>query len=194
MFFVALLFIIIAYVVGSLNCAILISKVMHLPDPRQEGSGNPGATNMLRMHGKQVALLVLAGDILKGFIPVLLAKLVGVTDFGLACVALAAVVGHMFPVFFKFAGGKGAATAFGVLLALSFWVTLLVAIVWAVVVFVTRYVSLAVLIAMVLAAVLILFVHTSYFLPVAVAVTLIIWRHHDNIERLKTGMEDKVEW
>lgn len=194
MFFVAILFIAIAYVVGSLNSAILISKAMNLPDPRQQGSGNPGATNVLRISGKQAALLVLAADVLKGLLPVLLAKIVGVADFMLACVALAAVIGHMYPLFFKFEGGKGVATAFGALLALSFWLTLLLFLIWLVIVYITRYVSLASLVCMILAAILLLFVHTTYFLPVAVMAGFIIWRHKENVDRLRSGTENKIEW
>jgi len=188
-----ILFIIIGYLVGSLSSAILVCKAMKLPDPRTEGSGNPGATNVLRIGGKLPAALVLVGDILKGFLPVLIAALVGVYGIMLGLVALAAVIGHMYPAYFKFQGGKGVATAFGGILALSPIVAIIAAIVWAVIVFVTRYVSLASLIAVVLAAVLILFVYTIYFLPVAIIAGLIIYRHMDNIARLKAGTESKIE-
>jgi glycerol-3-phosphate acyltransferase PlsY len=194
MFILDILFIAIAYLIGSLNSAILVCKVMKLADPRIEGSGNPGATNVLRIAGKKAATIVLVGDMLKGFLPVLCAHILGVSDFALACVALAAVIGHMYPVFFKFQGGKGVATAFGAILALSFWIGLLAAIVWGVVVFVTKYVSLASLIAMVFAAVLILFAHTAYFLPIVVMIVLVGWRHKENIDRLKLGTENKIEW
>lgn len=194
MFILALLFIVIAYAVGSLNSAILVCKAMKLADPRSEGSGNPGATNVLRMAGKQAALFVLIADMLKGFLPVLIAHMIGITDSALGCVGLAAVVGHMYPVFFKFQGGKGVATTFGVILALSLWIGLLVAIVWAVVVFVTKYVSLASLISIVLALVFILFGYISYFLPVLVIAALVVFRHKENIERLRAGTENKITW
>lgn len=194
MFFVGLLFIAIAYVVGSLNCAILLCKAMKLPDPRVEGSGNPGATNVLRIANKQAAIFVLVGDVLKGIVPVLLAHRVGVSDFMLPLVALAAVMGHMFPVFFQFKGGKGVATSFGVMLVLAPGVTIFTLIVWAGIVFVTRYISLASVIAPVVASVLILFLHTSYFLPLAIIAGFIIWRHKENIDRLKAGTENKFEW
>lgn len=194
MFILSILFIAIAYLIGSLNSAILLCKVMKLADPRTEGSGNPGATNVLRIAGKKVAAIVLVGDMLKSIVPVLCAQMVGVSGFALACVALAAVIGHMYPLFFKFQGGKGVATAFGAILALSFWIGLLAVIVWGVVVFVTKYVSLASLVAMVFAAVLMLFAHTPYFLPIAVIVVLVAWRHKENIDRLKAGTENKIEW
>lgn len=193
MIILGILFLIIGYLVGSVSSGILVCKIMKLPDPRTEGSGNPGATNLLRIAGKLPALLVLIGDALKGFIVVLVAKLVGINGFMLALVALATVLGHMYPVFFQFKGGKGVATAFGSVLVLSFWVGLIGLLAWVIVVLVSRYVSLASLVAAVLSAVLILFVHTSYFLPIAVITALIVWKHMENIERLKAGTENKIE-
>lgn len=194
MVILAILFIAIAYAVGSLNSAILVCKAMKLADPRSEGSGNPGATNVLRLAGKQAAIIVLVADVLKGFLPVLIAEMVGISGFMLGCVALAAVVGHMYPAFFKFQGGKGVATAFGVLLALSAGIGIISILVWGVVVFVTKYVSLASLVALVLAVVLMLFVHPACFLPVLALVVLVIWRHKENIDRLKAGTENKISW
>lgn len=190
---VGIIFIIIGYLVGSLSSAILVCKAMGLPDPRSQGSGNAGATNVLRIGGKLPAGLVLLGDILKGLLVVLVAKAIGVQGFMLALVALATVVGHMFPVYFKFKGGKGIATAFGCILVLSFWLAIFCLIIWLIVVGLTRYVSLASLIAIVLATVIILFVHTNYFLPIAIVAILIIWRHMDNITRLKAGTESKID-
>ncbi len=192
MFLLAIILAAIGYLVGSLNTAILVCKSMQLVDPRTEGSGNPGATNVLRMAGKMPALIVLLGDVLKGLLPVLIATVVGVDGFWLAFIALACVVGHMFPLFFKFQGGKGVATAFGGLLILSTGVAIIVAIIWGVVVFTTKYVSLASLIASVLSVVLILFAHTTYFLPLFVMVALIVFRHTENIIRLKAGTETKL--
>jgi glycerol-3-phosphate acyltransferase PlsY len=189
-----IIFIIIAYLVGSLSSAVIVSKAMGLPDPRSEGSGNPGATNMLRLHGKLPAALTLLGDILKGFIPVLLAFLVGVGGTLLSFVALAAVIGHMFPVFFQFKGGKGIATALGGILVLSFWIAFVCAAIWLIIVATTRYISLASLIAAVLAVILMLFAHTYYFLPLAIMALLIIWRHMENIDRLRAGTESKINW
>lgn len=186
--------IIIAYLIGSISSAILICKAMGLPDPRENGSGNPGATNVLRTAGKTPAILVLVADVLKGFIPVLLASILGVSGFALGLVALAAVLGHMFPIFFKFQGGKGVATTFGAVLMLSFTIGLIALIAWIVLVVTTRYVSLASLVSAVLATVLILFVNPSYFLPLLVMTVLIVWRHLPNIERLKAGTENKFDF
>ncbi len=193
MILLGILFLIIGYLVGSLSSGVLVCKAMKLPDPREAGSGNPGATNVLRLYGKLPAILVLVCDALKGFIVVLLAKIFGVYGFMLGLVALSTVAGHMFPVFFQFRGGKGVATAFGAVLVLSFWVAIIAVVAWFVVVLVTRYVSLASLVASIFAAILILFIHTSYFLPMAIIAALIIWKHMENIERLRTGTENKVE-
>lgn len=190
----SLIFIIIGYLVGSLNSAILVSKAMKLPDPRTQGSGNAGATNVLRISGKLPAILVLVGDALKGFLPVIIARLFDVSGIWLAVVALAAVIGHIFPLYFKFKGGKGVATAFGGVLALSPVVAIISLIAWGITLFISRYVSLSSLVGSVLAAILLLFVHVSYFLPVAVITALIIWKHMENIERLKAGTEHKFEF
>ena len=191
MFLLTIILAAIGYLVGSLNSAILVCKSLQLGDPRTEGSGNPGATNVLRIAGKMPALIVLLGDILKGLLPVLIAKVIDIDGFELALIALACVIGHIFPLFFNFQGGKGVATAFGSLLILSASVAIVVAIVWGVVVFTTKYISLASLIAGILSTVLILFAHTAYFLPLFVITTLIIFRHKDNINRLKLGTESK---
>lgn len=189
----SLFMIIIAYLLGSVSSAIIVCKAMNLPDPRSGGSNNPGASNVLRLAGKKAALIVLVADAVKGLIAVLLAKLFGVMGFGLALVALAAVVGHIFPLYFQFKGGKGVATALGAFLALSFWVGLVAIIVWLIIAMLSRYSSLASLCAVVLSAVLLLFVNTHYFLPVAVMTLLIIWAHWENIQRLQAGNESKIQ-
>src|SRR5262245_5627917 len=142
-----IIFIIIGYLVGSINSALLVCKAMKLPDPRTAGSGNAGATNVYRTSGRLPAIIVFIGDALIGFVTVLIAGLLGVNGTWLALVALAAVVGHVFPLYFKFKGGKGVATAFGAVLALSPVVAIVSLIIWILVVFVTRYVSLGSLIA-----------------------------------------------
>src|SRR3989344_5242872 len=139
----AIVCLIIAYLLGSLSSAILYSKFTGAKDPRTTGSGNPGATNVLRASGKQAALIVLGGDVAKGLIAVLLARMVGVNSFMLGLVGLAAVAGHCFPVYFKFKGGKGVATALGAILALSFWAAILSAAILVAIIAITRYVSLA---------------------------------------------------
>ncbi len=194
MFIIAVFFIVAAYLVGSLNSAILVCKGMKLGDPRAEGSGNPGATNVLRIAGKKAAAIVLAVDVLKGILPVLVAQIFGVSDSALACVALAAVIGHMYPLFFKFQGGKGVATTFGVIFVLSISIGFVAIVAWAVVVFVTKYVSLASLIAIVLSLVFMLFSHPAYFLPILLITLLVAYRHKENIGRLKAGTENKISW
>jgi glycerol-3-phosphate acyltransferase PlsY len=114
-----IIFGVISYLIGSLSSAILVCKFLKLPDPRTQGSMNPGTTNVLRIGGKTPALITLAGDMLKGFIPVLIAHLIGMNGFSLGIVAAAAFLGHLYPVFFKFQGGKGVATALGAFIALS---------------------------------------------------------------------------
>jgi len=185
----------IAYLLGSINSAIIVCKLMNLPDPRSQNSGNPGATNVLRVGGKQAAAIVLLGDVLKGFIPVLLASLFGLGGMAVALVALAAVIGHIFPLFFKFEGGKGVATMLGAILVLSFWLALLVFIVWVGVTAISRYVSLGSITAAIAAPVLTLFIsNAGYFFPLGAIALLIIWRHMENIKRLSKGTEDKLKF
>ncbi len=191
---IGIIFVIIGYILGSLSSAIIVCKAMGLTDPRLEGSKNPGTTNVLRTSGKLPAILVLLGDILKGFIPVILAKILHVEGFMLSLVALAAVIGHIFPVFFQFKGGKGVATTFGALLGLNLTAAIIILIVWLIIMLLSRYVSLASIIAAALGAVLLLFMHNSYFLPFLIIAILIIWRHWPNIERLRNGTENKLKF
>lgn len=188
-----LFFLVVAYMMGSLSSAIIICQLLGYPDPRTEGSNNPGATNVLRIAGKKVAALVLVGDVLKGFIPVILATFLGIKGFELGFIALAAVVGHMYPVFFQFKGGKGVATALGVLFGLSLMLTFLIAIVWFSAVMFTRYVSLGAICSAIAAPLLTFLTGQSYyFIPITIISLLIIWRHYDNIMRLKEGTEGKT--
>lgn len=185
--------VVIAYLLGSLQTSVLLSKILKFPDPRTQGSGNAGATNVLRTVGKNQALATLIGDVLKGFIAVMIARIFGVTGFFLALTALAAVAGHVFPCFFQFRGGKGVATAIGGLLLVSPFIAILVTVIWLVVVFMTRYISLASLISAAAAPILILiFSNTSYFIPILLMAGLIIWKHKENIQRLRAGTENKV--
>jgi len=187
--------VIIAYLLGSISCAILISKYLKLPDPRNEGSGNPGASNILRTAGKNKAVLVLVGDILKGLLAVLIARIIGVEGFMLGLVALAAVAGHVFPLFFKFKGGKGVATMVGTLIMLSFWTGLLVAAVWVAVAFIFRFASLASLVAAVCAPIfMLIFGNHLYAFPVLLITALVVWKHMDNIKRLMNGTEAKIQF
>lgn len=189
-----ILFVALGYLAGSVSAAIIVCRVMGLPDPRSEGSRNPGATNVLRFGGKKAAAITLAGDLLKGLLPVLLARLAGVTETGLALTALAAFLGHLYPVFFGFAGGKGVATAFGAILGLSYPVALAALATWLIMAFVVRVSSLSALTAAVLAP---LFgwwfgLPGVYLAAVLAMVGLLVWRHRSNIRHLLAGTEDKI--
>jgi glycerol-3-phosphate acyltransferase PlsY len=188
-----LISVVIAYLLGSICSAILVCKFMGLPDPRTEGSGNPGATNVLRLAGKQAAFIVLLIDALKGFVPVIFARIIGVEGFALGLIALVALLGHIYPVFFKFKGGKGFATAIGSLFGLNFLVGILALITWGLVVYFTRYSSLGAIVTAILSPIyILLFARLGYFFPVLIMTILLIWRHWENIERLRLGTENKV--
>jgi glycerol-3-phosphate acyltransferase PlsY len=192
--FIALL--VIAYLLGSVSTAVIFSKWMGLPDPRTQGSGNPGATNMLRVGGSRAAAIVLLGDALKGFIPVLLARLLGLEGMSLGLIALAAVLGHIYPIFMGFQGGKGVATAWGGIIALSVWLGLIAIIAWLITAAITRYSSLAAIAAAIVTTVLSLWVlsDVSNFIPLVLITLLIIWRHQDNLTRLRQGREEKIDF
>jgi glycerol-3-phosphate acyltransferase PlsY len=165
---------------------------MGLPDPRTEGSKNPGATNVLRLAGKQAAIVVLVVDALKGFIPVLLARMVGVSGFALALVALIALLGHIYPLFFNFKGGKGFATAIGTFFGFSLLLGIVTLITWGAIVYFTKYSSLGAIITALLLPVYVFFANAAYFFPVLIMTIILIWRHKENIERLRRGTESKV--
>lgn len=191
----SLIAVIIAYLIGSISPSIILSKIMKTPDPRTAGSGNAGATNVLRVSGKQQAALVLVGDILKGLISVCIGRLFHVPPFILGIVALAAVAGHIFPLYFSFKGGKGVATTIGCILGLSFIPGVLVAAAWGAIAFVTRYSSLASIIAVILAPVfLVIFSAGAYFIPTAFIAALVIWKHRENITRLQNKTESKIQF
>lgn len=185
--------IIIAYLFGSISCAILTCRIMGLPDPRQLGSGNPGATNVLRIGGKKAAIITLLGDLLKGAIAVLAAKLYGFDTLALSLITFAVFLGHLYPVFFRFAGGKGVATACGCWLALAWPVGLALLLTWLVTALVFRYSSLAALIAAVLAPVYAWYLTNIHFAILAICMSLLlIYRHWRNIRNLYLGKEDKI--
>lgn len=183
-----------AYLLGSLSTAVIVSRVLGLPDPREQGSKNPGATNVLRLGGKKAAVITLVGDALKGLIPVVIAQYLGVTPDILAAVGLAAFLGHLYPVFFGFKGGKGVATALGVLTGLSGWVGLGVLATWLLMAWLFRISSLAALTAAALAPVYVWFlVRSPVLTAAALAMTfLLISRHRGNIERLLRGEEGRI--
>lgn len=186
---------VIAYLLGSLSSAVLVCKFFNLPDPRTQGSCNPGATNVLRIGGKTAGFLTLLGDTLKGFIPVFIAHQVGINGFYLGVIAILVFVGHVFPIFLKFQGGRGVATVLGTLCAISPMLAICAFTTWLLVVIVFRYSSLAALIAAVAVPIYALFLGLfSYFLPLLIISSLLIWRHRDNIYRLRTGAESKVHF
>jgi len=190
-----IILVVIAYLIGSLSSAIIVCKALNLPDPRTQGSMNPGATNVLRIAGKGPALITLVGDMLKGFIPVLIGHLIGINGISLGLIAGAAFLGHLYPIFFKFQGGKGVATALGTFLALSPIAGIGIILSWIVVAFVFRYSSLAALIAAIMAPIfMLLFTGVQYLIPTLVITAMLIWRHWDNIQRLRAGTEGKINF
>ena len=193
----------IAYLIGSISFAVVVSRAMGLADPRSYGSGNPGATNVLRTGNKAAAVLTLAGDAAKGAVAVLLAQSVaqrfGFSDFTLAMVGLAAFVGHLFPVFHGFRGGKGVATAAGVLLGFNPWLGLATIATWLIIAFFFRYSSLASLVAAVFAPFFYVlgggvawYTDARVGLAIAVMSGLLAWRHKENIKRLMQGKESRL--
>ena len=187
-----------AYLIGSLSFAVIVSRLMGLSDPRSYGSGNPGATNVLRSGNKAAAVLTLLLDALKGFVPVLLVDQFG-GRYGLgegtvALVGIAAFVGHLWPVFFHFKGGKGVATAAGVLLAINPWLGLATLATWVIIAFFFRYSSLAAIVAAVFAPFYQLLIWGGGPIAGAVALMglLLVWRHTANIQKLLKGTESKL--
>ena len=192
-----------AYLIGSLSFAVIVSRMMGLKDPRSYGSKNPGATNVLRSGSKTAAGVTLLLDALKGWLPVMLVKWYGkpygLEDGTVAMVGLAAFVGHLLPIFFRFQGGKGVATALGVLLAFNWILGLAVAASWAIIAFFFRYSSLASLVAAVFAPVYYVFgdgigwyLNKAILLAVCAMTFLLIWRHALNISRLVKGTESRL--
>ena len=187
-----------AYLIGSLSFAVIVSKFYGMADPRSYGSGNPGATNVLRSGKKKAAALTLLGDALKGLVAVLLARALqdtlGLSDATIAAVAVAVLVGHMWPVFFGFKGGKGVATALGVLLALSWPVALICALVWLVMAFGFKVSSLAALAATLVSPIADYFLmpHGSWVMATLIIALLVLYRHQSNIKNLLGGKEGKI--
>ncbi len=182
------------YVAGSISAGILVARAMGLGDPREDGSGNPGATNLLRLGGRKAAAVTLLVDALKGVIPVVMANFFGLGDAALAAVGLAAFIGHLYPVFFGFRGGKGIATGLGVMLAWSLPVGISVLLTWAAVAAMTRISSLAALVSFALAPVYLLLISQAPLLALAAAVMagLTAWRHRSNIQRIINGTESRI--
>jgi glycerol-3-phosphate acyltransferase PlsY len=192
-----LIVVITAYLIGSVSFAVVVSRAFRLPDPREYGSGNPGATNVLRSGRKLAAVLTLLGDSIKGWLAVFVAGqwIVDSTAMAMALAAVAVILGHMYPLFHGFKGGKGVATALGVLLALSPYLGLGVLATWITIAVFFRYSSLAALISALFAVffALILFNPTHpFFFAVVVIASLLIWRHRSNIRNLLEGKESKL--
>lgn len=188
----ALAMIISAYLLGSISSAVLICRVLRLPDPRKVGSHNPGATNVLRIGGKKAAISVLLCDMLKGTIPVWGGYFLQIDPIMLGLVAIAACLGHMYPLFFHFKGGKGVATALGAIAPIGLDLTAMVIATWIIVAFIFRYSSFAALVTVLLAPMYTWMVKPQYTLPVAMLCCLIVFRHHQNIRRLYDGTEPKL--
>jgi glycerol-3-phosphate acyltransferase PlsY len=196
-FFISVALVVGAYLLGSVSSAIVVCRIMGLPDPRTQGSNNPGATNVLRIGGakaKPAAAVTLAGDTLKGMLPMLAAHAVGAAPLTLALVGLAAFVGHLFPVFFGFRGGKGVATALGVQIGLYWPIGAVTAAVWLFVAKVLKISSLSALVSMALAPVVVwLFWPQPTLVGMQLVVTgLLFLRHRSNIRKLLRGEEGRI--
>ena len=183
-----------AYLLGSVSSAVVVGRLMGHGDPREVGSGNPGATNVLRQFGKLPAALTLCGDVLKGYLPLLAGDALHVGVPWLAAIGLTAFLGHLFPVFFGFRGGKGVATFIGVLFGYGWPLGVCFLVIWLLMALATRYSSLSALTAAALAPVITFQFTRSvpYLLGVGVMVVLIFWRHRSNIRKLLSGEEHKI--
>jgi len=183
-----------AYLLGSLSSAVIVAKLMGLRDPREVGSKNPGATNILRYGGKKAAIATLAGDVLKGVIAVLIARWISSDPMIISLAMVGAFLGHLYPVFFGFKGGKGVATALGAYLGLNLWLGLSVVGTWLLMAFVTRYSSLSALVAIAAAPFYTWYFldHQYFIIAVVVIAVVLYWRHRSNIRNLLTGKENKI--
>jgi glycerol-3-phosphate acyltransferase PlsY len=190
-----------AYVLGSIPFAVIVSRVFALPDPRSYGSGNPGATNVLRTGRKVAAALTLLGDAFKGWLAVFLAQRMaeaGTADAAVAAAAVAVTLGHMYPVFLRFRGGKGVSTSVGVLMALDLWLAAGAIATWLVIALVFRFSSLAALVATAFATIFSFYLHGMGRFPLELAAgvtvisVLLVWRHKANIRNLVAGTEARI--
>jgi glycerol-3-phosphate acyltransferase PlsY len=190
---IAIIFGICAYLIGSISSAIILSKIFGLTDPREVGSGNPGATNVLRSGNKKAAALTLLGDMLKGFIPVALASILTNSSVVLAFTAIGAFLGHLYPLYYKFKGGKGVATAIGVFAGINVYVFIIMVITWLVTAKLFKMSSLASLAAGGMALFASLFTPSIPVIGASfVIVALLFFKHRDNIERIRAGNESKI--
>lgn len=189
------LLIVSAYLLGSISTAILTCKLMGLPDPRTLGSNNPGATNVLRHGGRKAAAITLLGDALKGLIPVLIGKALGISDNALVLIGLAAFLGHLFPLYYGFRGGKGVATAIGVFLGLNVWGGVAFVVTWLLMAKVFKISSLSALVATALSPLYFWLLTGNGWLTLGIGLmaVLIFWRHQSNIRNLLAGKEDTIQ-
>lgn len=188
---IELVLIVLAYLLGSVSSAIILSRLMGFTDPRTEGSNNPGATNVLRIAGKKAAILTLLGDLLKGFIPVMIAYYFSENIITLALVGLSAFLGHCYPLFFGFKGGKGVATAFGFIFAFNWIWGLIIFAIWLFIAKVLKISSLSAIIAFAVLPVLSWWHQENFQITLILLVlsTILIWRHRSNIQRMLIGQE-----
>jgi acyl phosphate:glycerol-3-phosphate acyltransferase len=194
-FIVPFIFVLIAYFMGSICSAVIIAKLFHLPDPRLEGSRNPGATNMLRIAGKPYAVMVLIVDMLKGTLPAILAHLFGLNTFSQGLVVFAAVVGHIYPVFFNFQGGKGVATTLGALLGFQPLLGLFTILIWLTTAFISRISSLSAILALIALPLATYFsAQKQAFVPILLLSALVIIQHRENIKRLLNKTEPRINF
>jgi acyl phosphate:glycerol-3-phosphate acyltransferase len=193
--FLPLSFCLLAYLMGSLSSAVIVCHCAGLPDPRSQGSGNPGASNVLRVGGKRLASIVLLADMVKGWFPVIVAYYLGMPLFILGWVAFFAFLGHLFPIFFNFRGGKGVATALGGLLAFAWPIGLLALVIWLIILFLFRYISLASILSAILTFFYALYLLPSpVYFPVLLICVLLVLRHYANIRRLIEGIEPQLSF
>ncbi|MDQ7090749.1 MAG: glycerol-3-phosphate 1-O-acyltransferase PlsY [Methylococcales bacterium] len=180
-----------AYLIGSISSAVIVCQLMGLPDPRGQGSGNPGATNVVRIGGKKAGVITLVGDALKGVIPVLIAQLLNVETLLLACVVFAAFIGHLYPVFFEFKGGKGVATSLGVALGVDVFLGFSLLATWLLVYKISKISSLSALVASIFAPIYVWFMVGDGYLVITFTITtiLLLYRHTSNIKKLIKGTE-----
>ena len=191
-----LLIILFAYLVGSVSSGIIVSQIFNLPDPRTIGSKNPGATNVMRSGNKKAAIFTLLGDLLKAILVLAIAEYLGFNDLIIVCVAIAVLIGHIYPIFYKFRGGKGVATAIGILIALNFKLALIVASIWLLVFGIWRYSSLAAIVASISAPIVAIFIlrdQSLYCIAFTLITIIILFKHQTNIKKLLSGTELKFK-
>lgn len=188
---IAAFLILFAYLLGSISSAVIFCRLSGLPDPREHGSNNPGATNVLRIGGKSAALGVLLADMLKGMLPVSLGFYLELSPILIGFIALAACLGHIFPLFFQFKGGKGVATALGAMIPLGYEIAGSIVAMWLLTFLISGYSSLSAVISALIAPAIVWWFKPELTFPVSLVCCLLIYRHHENIQRLWRGQEDK---